>query len=80
VKLLRAIRLDASDSFVFDKAAEPGEWAVSGPLRLRTAIRPSCRAERAVPSVRAPHYTLLLDPRPQNLVAGLPIRQVEAVN
>jgi Family of unknown function (DUF6505) len=30
VKLLRTIRLDASDSFVFDKAAEPGEWAVSG--------------------------------------------------
>ncbi len=29
-KLLRTIRLDASDSFVFDKAAEPGEWAVSG--------------------------------------------------
>jgi hypothetical protein len=30
VKLLRTIRLDASDSFVFEKAAEPGEWAVSG--------------------------------------------------
>jgi Family of unknown function (DUF6505) len=30
VKLLRTIRLDASDTFVFDKAAEPGEWAVSG--------------------------------------------------
>ena len=30
MKLLRTIRLDASDSFVFDKAAEPGEWAVSG--------------------------------------------------
>jgi hypothetical protein len=30
VKLLRTIRLDNSDSFVFDKAAEPGEWAVSG--------------------------------------------------
>jgi hypothetical protein len=28
--LLRTIRLDASDSFVFEKAAEPGEWAVSG--------------------------------------------------
>jgi hypothetical protein len=30
VKLLRTIRLDASDSFVFERAAEPGEWAVSG--------------------------------------------------
>src|SRR4051812_28858360 len=30
VKLLRTIRLDASDTFVFDKAAEPGEWAVPG--------------------------------------------------
>lgn len=30
VKLLRTIRLDASDSFVFARAAEPGEWAVSG--------------------------------------------------
>lgn len=30
MKLLRAIRLDASDTFVFEKAAEPGEWAVSG--------------------------------------------------
>jgi hypothetical protein len=30
VKLLRTIRLDASDSFVFERPAEPGEWAVSG--------------------------------------------------
>jgi Family of unknown function (DUF6505) len=30
VKLLRTIRLDPSDSFVFARAAEPGEWAVSG--------------------------------------------------
>jgi hypothetical protein len=30
VKLLRTIRLDPSDSFVFECAAEPGEWAVSG--------------------------------------------------
>jgi Family of unknown function (DUF6505) len=30
MKLLRTIRLDASDTFVFEKAAEPGEWAVSG--------------------------------------------------
>ncbi len=30
MKLLRTIRLDASDTFVFEPAAEPGEWAVSG--------------------------------------------------
>jgi hypothetical protein len=30
MKLLRTIRLDASDTFVFGAAAEPGEWAVSG--------------------------------------------------
>lgn len=30
MKLLRTIRLDASDTFVLDAAAEPGEWAVSG--------------------------------------------------
>ena len=30
MKLLRTRRLDPSDTFVFEKAAEPGEWAVSG--------------------------------------------------
>jgi hypothetical protein len=30
VKLLRTIQLDASDSFIFERPAEPGEWAVSG--------------------------------------------------
>ena len=30
MKLLRTIRLDPSDTFVFELAAEPGEWAVSG--------------------------------------------------
>jgi hypothetical protein len=30
LKLPRAFRLDPSDTFVFDKAAEPGEWVVSG--------------------------------------------------
>jgi len=30
VKLIRTIRLDPSDTFVFENAAEPGEWAVSG--------------------------------------------------
>ena len=30
MKLLRTIQLDASDSFIFERPAEPGEWAVSG--------------------------------------------------
>jgi hypothetical protein len=30
LKLPRTIRLDASDTFVFESAANPGEWAVSG--------------------------------------------------
>lgn len=30
MKMLRTIRLDPSDTFVFERAAEPGEWAVPG--------------------------------------------------
>ena len=30
IKLPRTLRLDPSDLFVFERAAEPGEWAVSG--------------------------------------------------
>jgi hypothetical protein len=30
MKLLRTIRLDPSDTFIFANPAEPGEWAVSG--------------------------------------------------
>jgi hypothetical protein len=52
VRLLRTIQLDASDSFVFEKAAEPGEWAVSGafafaqdePAKLHGKARSAFRA------------------------------------
>jgi len=52
VKLLRTIRLDPSDTFVFDRAAEPGEWAVSGaflfsstdPATLAGKVRAEFRA------------------------------------
>lgn len=49
--LPRTIRLDPSDTFVFEQAAEPGEWAVSGaflfegidiptlPVKRRAAFR-----------------------------------------
>jgi hypothetical protein len=30
VKLLKTIRADRSDTFIFEKAAEAGEWAISG--------------------------------------------------
>lgn len=30
MKLLRTIRLDPSDTFVYERAANPGEWAVPG--------------------------------------------------
>lgn len=30
IRLLRTLRLDASDGFVFEAAAAPGEWAVPG--------------------------------------------------
>ena len=32
--LPRTIRLDPSDTFVFSRAAEPGEWAVTGTFRF----------------------------------------------
>jgi hypothetical protein len=52
VKLLRTIQLDASDSFVFERPAEPGEWAVSGafafvrsePANLQGKARTAFRA------------------------------------
>ena len=52
MKLLRTIRLDPSDTFVFEQAAEPGEWAVSGafafwsadPGRLEGKARSAFRA------------------------------------
>lgn len=37
MKLLRTIRLDPSDTFVFERAAEPGEWAVSGTFMFADA-------------------------------------------
>ena len=34
MKFLRTLRLDPSDTFVFARAAEPGEWAVTGSVLL----------------------------------------------
>jgi hypothetical protein len=37
MKLIRTIRLDPSDTYVFDQAAEPGEWAVTGAFMFAEA-------------------------------------------
>ena len=47
VKLLRTIRLDPSDTFVFERAAEPGEWAVSGAFMFADADPGSARRQAA---------------------------------
>ena len=52
MKLIRTIRLDPSDTFVFERAAEPGEWAVPGafvfwdsdPAALKGKARAAFRA------------------------------------
>lgn len=52
MKLLRTIRLDPSDTFVFEAAADPGEWAVPGsfvfwdsdPARLEGKARAAFRS------------------------------------
>ena len=41
LKLPRTLRLDPSDTFVFERAAEPGEWAVTGSF-LFMDQDPSC--------------------------------------
>ena len=51
-KMLRTIRLDKSDTFVFARAAEPGEWAITGgfmfwdrdPARLEGKTRAAFRS------------------------------------
>jgi Zn-dependent alcohol dehydrogenase len=52
VKLLRTIRLDPSDTFVFDRAAEPSEWAVSGGFMF-TGVDPAALAGKARAAFRA---------------------------
>ena len=52
MKLLRTIRLDPSDSFVFEKPAEPGEWAVSGAFEF-TLRDPAGLAGKARTAFRA---------------------------
>src|SRR5947199_4687027 len=52
LKLPRTIRLDPSDTFVFEHAADPGEWAVTGSFLFFDADIPSL-AGRARAAFRA---------------------------
>jgi hypothetical protein len=52
VRLLRTIRLDPSDTFVFDRAAEPGEWAVSGAFMF-SGVDPATLTGKARAEFRA---------------------------
>lgn len=75
MKLLRTIRLDPSDTFVFERAAEPGEWAVSGafmfwasdPARLEGKARTAFR-NGLLGVVSFGHSTLvqIVDARPED--------------
>lgn len=46
MKLLKTVRADPSDTFVFEKAADPGEWAVSGAFAF-ARLDPSLLAGKA---------------------------------
>ncbi len=52
MKLLRTIRLDPSDTFVFDRAAAPGEWAVSGAFMF-SGVDPAALVGKARAEFRA---------------------------
>ncbi len=52
MKLLRTIRLDPSDTFVFAHAAEPGEWAVSGAFMF-SGVDPATLAGKPRAAFRA---------------------------
>jgi Family of unknown function (DUF6505) len=52
VKLPKTVRADPSDTFVFDKAAEPGEWAISGALMF-AQLNPATLTGKARAAYRA---------------------------
>jgi len=53
IKLPRTIRLDASDSFVFERAAEPGEWAVSGSFLFCGCDEPAALGQKQRVALRS---------------------------
>lgn len=52
MKLPRTLRLDPSDRFVFERAAEPGEWAVSGGFVFASAL-PEALSHKARVALRS---------------------------
>jgi len=52
MKLLRTIRLDPSDTFIFPAAAEPGEWAISGGFAFADA-EPAALAGKELAAFRS---------------------------
>src|ERR1700738_1284451 len=64
LKLPRTIRLDRSDTFVFERAAEPGEWAVSGAFVFWNLDPARLAAEEEVAFAAS-----LCDHAPQTLLA-----------
>jgi hypothetical protein len=52
-KLPRTIRLDPSDTFVFERAAVPGEWAVSGAFVFRDCNDPTALGQKQRVALRS---------------------------
>ena len=53
LKLPRTIRLDPSDTFVFERAAGPGEWAVSGAFVFRDCTDPAALGQKQRVALRS---------------------------
>ena len=53
LKLPRTIRLDPSDTFVFERAADPGEWAVSGAFVFRDCNDPAALGQKQRVALRS---------------------------
>ena len=53
LKLPRTIRLDPSDTFVFERAADPGEWAISGTFVFRDCNDPATLGQKQRVALRS---------------------------
>jgi len=53
LKLPRTIRLDPSDTFVFERTADPGEWAVSGTFVFRDCNDPAALGQKQRVALRS---------------------------
>ena len=53
LKLPRTIRLDPSDTFVFERVAGPGEWAVSGAFVFRDCNDPTALGQKQRVALRS---------------------------